>query len=125
MRAGQIKRRVTMVDLDRRITVERKSVSQNSDYGTESITWTPFASRIAAQVQDILPKTSESVQQGIRISTRPALVRIRYIAGITSDMRIVVHGATDRIMQIIDGPAEIGRRDGIEMKCEEYSTGGA
>lgn len=114
--------------LDRRISIERKSVAQDANYGTESPTWVVFARRIAAQVQDILPSKSESVQQGIRIATRPARVRIRYMGGITSDMRVVVHSkrpsTSDRTLQIVGGPAELGRREGIELVCEEFSTGG-
>ena len=113
---------MTPGQLDRRITIERKTVTQDADYGTEAITWTTFAARISAQVQDVLPSKSESVQQGMRVATRPARVRIRYRTGITSDMRIVVHGATDRTMQITGGPAEIGRHEWIEMTCEEYSV---
>ena len=113
MKAGQLRHRVT---------IQSKTVTQDTDYGTESITWTTFAARISAQVQDVLPSKSESVQQGLRVAARPARVRIRYRTGITSDMRIVVHGATDRTMQITGGPAEIGRHEWIEMTCEEYTV---
>ena len=108
--------------LDQRITIEQKTITRDPDYGTESITWTAFASRIAAQVQDVLPSRSESVKQGLRVTTRPARIRIRYRTGITSDMRVVVHGAAERTLQITGGPAELGRREGIEMTCEEQST---
>jgi head-tail adaptor len=49
---------------------------------------------------------------------------MRYRSGITSDMRVIIieRGMT---MQIIAGPAEIGRREGIELIAAEYSTGGA
>lgn len=115
MRAGQ---------LDRRITLEVKTATVDPDYGTETITWTVFSSRIAAQVQDVLPSKSESAANGIAMATRPARIRTRYLAGITSDMRVVVHGTTDRLMQIIAGPAELGRREGIELMAVEYSTQG-
>lgn len=110
--------------LDRRITIEAKSVAVDPDYGTQTVTWVAFASRIPAQVQDVLPSKSETAQQGIRIATQPARVRIRYMSGITSDMRVVVHGLSDRMLQIIAGPAELGRREGVEMMCEAYSTSG-
>ena len=113
---------MTPGQLDRRITIQQKTVTQDSDYGTEAITWSTFASRISAQVQDVLPSKSESVQQGMRVANRPARVRIRYRTGITSDMRIVVHGTADRTMQITGGPAEIGRHEWIEMTCEEYTV---
>lgn len=94
----------------------------DGDYGPQPGGWTTFAARIPAQVQDALPSKSESVQQGLRIATRPARIRIRYRAGITSDMRIIVHGATDRTMQITAGPAEIGRREWLEFMAEEFSS---
>ena len=108
--------------LDRRITIEAKVVTIDPSYGTQTITWTAFASRIPAQVQDVLPSKSEAVAQGIRIATQPARVRIRYMSGITSDMRVVVHGVTDRLMQITAGPAEIGRREMTEFMVEHYSS---
>ena len=116
---------MTPGQLDRRITIQSKTVTQDTDYGTEAITWTTFAARISAQVQDVLPSKSESVQQGMRVATRPARVRIRYRTGITSDMRVIVHSAgelTNRTMQITGGPAEIGRHEWIEMTCEEYTV---
>jgi SPP1 family predicted phage head-tail adaptor len=110
--------------LDRRITIEAKTSTVDPDYGTETAAWTTFASRISAQVQDNLPSKSEGAADGIVIATRPARIRIRYMKNITSDMRIIVHGDTDRLMQITAGPAEIGRRDGIELMATEYSTQG-
>lgn len=115
MRAGQY---------DRRISIEAKTSTVDPEYGTETVTWTTFASRISAQVQDVLPSKSESAADGIVIAVRPARVRIRYMSGITSDMRLVLHDTTDRTMQIIAGPAELGRREGIELMVTEYSTQG-
>lgn len=110
--------------LDRRITIESKVTRVDPDYGTETVAWETFAGRISAQVQDVLPSKSESAADGLVIATRPARVRIRYMSGITSDMRLIVHGATDRLMQIVAGPAELGRREGIELVATEYSTQG-
>lgn len=108
--------------MDKKITVEAKTVTQDPDYGTEVVTWVPVAARIWANVQDELPSKSERVTQGIRVATRPARIRIRYRSGITSDMRVIVHGQSERIMQIVGGPAELGRREWLEMVCEEYSV---
>ena len=105
-----------------RITIEANISVDDPDYGPQPGAWTPIASRIAAEVQDVLPSKSERVTQGIRVATRPARIRIRYRTGITSDMRVIVHGETDRTMQIVGGPAVLGRREGLEMVCEEYSV---
>lgn len=112
MRAGQ---------LDRRITIESPSVVDGG-YGPQPGPWVAFAARIPAQVLDVLPSKSESVQNGLRIAVQPARVRIRYLAGITSAMRVIVHGATDRTMQITAGPAEIGRAEWTEFVITEFSS---
>lgn len=114
---------LTAGQLDRRITLQQKSVTQDANYGTEVIAWVPFGTaRMPAQVQDVLPSKGETLEQNLRQAERPARVRLRYLAGITSDMRVIVHGSTDRTMQIIAGPAELGRREGIELMVAEYTT---
>lgn len=108
-----------------RITIQVSTlVDEGGGYGPTTPGWATFngAARIAAEIQDQLPSKSESAADGIRISARPARVRIGYRAGITSDMRILIHGATDRVAKITAGPAEIGRRQGIEFMVEEYSS---
>lgn len=108
-----------------RVTLLSKSVTTDASYGTQIVTWTTFAPRIAAHVQDVLPSRSESTRNGTKIATRPSRIRIRYLAGVTSDMRVVVHGATDRTLQIMSGPAELGQREGWEFVAEEFSTVGS
>lgn len=122
MRAGQ---------LDRRITIERKVVTQDATYGTEQITWTPLvvlpgsptvAAPLWAQVSDVLPSRSEAVKQGLAIAANQTRIRIRYRSDIDSSMRVIVHSNTDVIYQIVGGPAMIGRREWLEMVCERYSS---
>jgi head-tail adaptor len=110
--------------LDRRVTIQVNQPSIDPDYGTSVDNWTTFdgAERIAANVQDVLPSKSEQVKQGIRVATRPARVRIRFMPGVTSDMRVIVHDDADRVCQIVGGPAELGRRQWLEMVVEEYSV---
>lgn len=105
-----------------RITIEANISLDHPDYGPQPGAWTPIAKRIAAEVQDVLPSRSERVTQGIRVATRPARIRMRYRAGITSDMRVIVHGTADRVLQIVGGPAVLGRREWLELVCEEYSV---
>lgn len=107
--------------LDQRITFQRRSEGSDPVYGTPSQTWTDVCT-VWAEVQDMLPSRGERVAEGVRIANRPARVRIRYRADISSDMRIVHRG---RVLQIVGGPAELGRREGLELVAEEYSTSGA
>jgi hypothetical protein len=37
-------------------------------------------------------------------------------------MRVIVHNETDEVFQISGGPAELGRRQWIEMTIRAYST---
>ena len=114
MRAGQ---------LDRRITIERPGMVEG-EYGPQPGGWVSVAVRVPAQVKDALPSKSETVQEGMAMATRPARLRMRYLRGITSDMRITLHGDIDELFQIVGGPAEIGRREWLEMTIEQYSTQG-
>lgn len=113
MKAGQ---------LDRRITISQKSVTPDPEYGTQVITWTTLASRIAANVADVQPSRSESVKQGLAVARNQTKITIRYRAGIDSSMRVTVHYATDEVYQIVGGPARIGRNKWLEMVCEKTSS---
>jgi head-tail adaptor len=109
--------------LDRRIRIEYRQVTQDPEYGTETILWAELAT-VSANIEDVLPSRSENQSEGIRISERPARVRIRYLPGIDSSMRVVWIDRGDRVMKIVSGPAELGRREGIELMCAEFSTAG-
>jgi head-tail adaptor len=111
-------------NLDGRITIEQKSVTKDPVYGSEVIGWIVFGeTRMKAEVRDALPTRSERVNQGIRVASRPTRVRMRYLSGVTSDMRVTIHGDTDRVCEIVGGPAEIGgRRKYLELVVESYSS---
>jgi head-tail adaptor len=121
--------------LDRQITIEKKSVTQDSQYNTDVVTWVPLvvaagspavAERFWAQVQDVMPSRSESVRQGLAMARNQTRIRMRWRNDIDSTMRVTVHGDTDTVYQIVGGPAEIeGRKERIELVCERYSSDGA
>jgi SPP1 family predicted phage head-tail adaptor len=108
--------------LNERVRIERKSVSQDASYGTEVVTWTTLAT-VWANVEDVLPSRAENTR-GIRIENRPARVRMRYRTDVTSDMRLVMMDRASLVMQIVSGPAQIGRRHGLELMAESYTTAG-
>ncbi len=105
--------------LDRRIVIERPTPDDSLD-GAGSGGWTPVAT-VWAEVQAALPSRGERLAEGINVSSRPARVRMRWRGDIDASMRIVFDG---RIMQIVGGPVELGRRDGIEMMVEDYTSAG-
>lgn len=109
-------------DLDRRISILQPTEVIDPEYGPQDSGWEPFASRIPAQVRDELPSKSESVEGGLRIAGHPSRVRTRYLRGLTSAMRVVVHGETDDVYEITGGPAEIGRREWTEFTIKAFST---
>jgi head-tail adaptor len=114
MRSGQ---------MDRRITIERPTVVDDPEYGPQPGPWEVFGTpRMPASRQDDLPSNTESNTNGLRMSDSPARLRIRYMRGITSDMRIVMHDEVDRLYQISSTPAEIGRRQWLEFTIREYSS---
>lgn len=113
--------RIDIGSLNRRIRFERLTDAQNPDYGGSAQQWVAVAT-VWAQVQEVLPSKSEAVTHGIRIATRPTRIRMHWYPEITSDMRIVVLGASPRTLQIIAGPAELGHRDALELMAEEFSV---
>ena len=106
--------------LDTRIRIERKTIIRDPQYGTEVVSWAEFGC-VWAEVKDILPSRAERMAEQIQIARRPARIRIRYLAGITPDMRVIIAG---RVHQIIGGPSILGRRDAIELMVEELSSEG-
>lgn len=105
--------------LDRRIRIERPVADDSLD-GAGSGSWALVA-EVWASVIDALPSRAERLADGINVAARPARVRMGYREGVGPEMRFVMG---DRIMQIIAGPAELGRRDGLEFMVEDYSTAG-
>lgn len=109
-------------DLDRRITIQKPETVDDPEYGPQAGGWSDFLTRIPAQKRDDLPSNTESVQGGLRMSAHPARIRVRYVRGITSDMRVVVHENPDEIYEISSTPAEIGRREWIEFTIRAYTS---
>jgi len=123
MRAGK---------LTRQITIERKQVTQDANYGTEIVTWIPLvalpgsptiAERFSAEIMDTLPSRSEAVQSGLVMARNQSRLRMRWRDDVDSSMRVIVHGDSDVYYQIISGPVEFGgRKQEIEMVIERFSS---
>lgn len=123
--------RVRLGRLDRRVRIERPAANK-SFTGAGKGVWQKVA-ETRASIQDALPSRGERLADGLNATTRPARVRMRYRTDLTAAMRLVLLRydvasgewvPTDRIMQIVTVPAELGRRDGIEMMVADYSPAG-
>lgn len=120
------------ISLDREITVEQKSETTDATYGTKVVVWIPLVAlpgspvigeRFWAEVRDALPSRSEGVAQDMRVSRKATRIRLRYRNDITSDMRVIVHGDTDELYQIVSPMAEIGGRKAfIEFMAEKFTS---
>jgi SPP1 family predicted phage head-tail adaptor len=109
--------------LDRRLRFEVNQSTADAGYGTPTAHWVTFVT-VWGKMKDALPsKSSETADRGIRQAERTTVVTIRYRSDITSDMRIV-DIRTGRVMRIVTPPNEIGRADGLEMLCCDYTTSG-
>lgn len=102
--------------LRRVATIQQKSVSQDSSYGSEQIAWTTFAT-VRAEVRDTI--ADERVSDSVRTLTRRTVVVIRWLSGLTSDMRITLDDG--RVFQIVS-IAELPKKVGWTILCEQYSA---
>lgn len=106
-------------DLDREIVIQSRTSTKDAS-GRPTTGWADFAT-VWASVQDMLPSRGERIAEGVNVASRPCRIRMRYRDDITSDMRVTLDGRTLRIVSM---PAELGRREGIEIVAEEVTTEG-
>jgi head-tail adaptor len=119
--------------LDIQATFEQPT-TVDTEFGKQPGPWIPLVAlpgsptvgeRFWVELQDVLPSRSEAVKMGLTVARNQTRLRMRWRSDIDSSMRVVVHYDTDVIYQIVAGPADIGgRKDGIEMMLERYSTVG-
>jgi head-tail adaptor len=121
--------RATASERDQMVLIERPVADEAFD-GAGSGSWQPVGPEWVGIV-DALPSRSERLGEGINVTARPARIRMRYRGGVTTAMRLVLLRwdgaawvATDRIMQIVSGPAVLGRREGLEFMVEDYTPAG-
>lgn len=102
MRAGK---------LDRQIAIQSFGTTVD-DYGTPTETWTTVAT-VRAQ---IIEASTEEYQRAYGEGGNTSVVfRIRWLDGITNAHRVQYDGKNLNIRET----KEIGRRKGIELRCEE------
>lgn len=111
---------IQVYNLDTRVRFEGKSVTQDSVYGTEVISWVPIAT-VWAEVQDLLPSRNqlENVRNGIQVALARSRIRMRYRTDINATMRCFIGSV---MYQVVSEPAEIGRHEFMELLIERHST---
>lgn len=105
---------------DHRVTFRAMTVARDPKFNTRAKSWADHAT-VFAQVLDLLPSRGEQIADGVDIRRKPCRLRIRWRADINPDMRVVIGGIEHAI---VGGPAEVGRREELELVCEALSTTG-
>lgn len=94
--------------LDRTITIQRGTNTVN-EYGTPTFTWANLATLRAQVVQS---STEEFIENGAEEKT-VIIFRTRFLSGVTTADRIHYLGSDFNIREL----KEIGRREGLEIRC--------
>jgi len=97
-------------DLDRQITLRSVSVSQNS-FGEPEKLYSDFGVVWAKVVEQ---SGREIILSGVEHAQKRIVACVRYMLGITTDMKIVYNG-DEYDIEVIN---EIGRREGLELVCK-------
>lgn len=106
-------------ELEHEVRLERRtSAGGYDDAGSEE--WA-LVDTIWIGIRDQLPSRGEQAEGGFTTATRRARVRMYWRDDVTPDMRLVLGS---RVMHIVSGPAELGRRGGLELMVEDYRPAG-
>jgi len=95
--------------LDRRITIQSKSVAKDS-YGQNITTWSTFLTVWSNPVQR---EGREQTADNNRTTMRPITFRTRWNSTITNEMRIIWEGEYYKIEDI----KELGRKEGLMINA--------
>ncbi|MEF2074352.1 phage head closure protein [Consotaella aegiceratis] len=106
MRAGE---------LDRTIVIQSYANTVD-EYGTPVETWTDFSPPVRAQI--VQQSTDEFLASYGESDNFAVVFRIRWLSGVTTDHRVVYDGKNLNIRET----KEIGRRKGLELRCEEVRS---
>ena len=99
--------------LTRVIRIERSTASVN-DYGTPTNTWSVAATLRAEVVER---STEEFLRAQGAVEEAAIVFRTRYASGITNADRVSFDGQSWNIREV----SEIGRRQGLELRCVEVT----
>lgn len=118
-------------EYDRLVKFMRKTTARDPLYNEESEGYEPMfvkpgspteAQLFAAKVDDALVGRAEYTRQDLVLAANQARISVRYMSGITSAVQIIVVDTEETIYNIISGPSEFGRKEGLAFLCERYSS---
>jgi len=109
------------MNLNTRVRIERPTITTDSVYGGEVVTWT-LVGLAWAELVDKLPSRDEGMLDVLTLASIRSRIRLRYRTDIDSSMRIVMMRPTETIWGIIGGPATVGNKEGVEFLCEKKSS---
>ncbi len=101
--------------LDREITIQTFNAEGADEYGTPAEAWTDLA---AMRAQLIQANTDEYLRAYGEGAATAVIFRTRWLDGVTTEHRVVYDGRNLNIREI----REIGRRNGLELRCEEVRS---
>lgn len=103
--------------LDRKVTVQSRTVTQDANYGSEVETWGTFATM---WVRFNETGGNEQERNNREYTTRRAEVHMRFVTGINADMRLLEpDGSTWQIINV----SNRGRRKELILDVVEYARG--
>lgn len=105
--------------LDRLITIEQRSTSRDSATGAEVVSWVALAQVWASREEFTNTGASEEyVRNGVVVHGGISKMRIRYRTDVDTTCRLNLGGGH---LRQVTGLAEIGRGEGLELTCREWS----
>ena len=111
-------RPLTSSDLDRQVIIQQRTVTRDPTLGSELVAWSTLATVWAQVIPSATATASdEAMRQGVQTYARPTKVRMRHRTDVDTTMRLSHNG---HLLQIL-GLAELGRKQGLELACKEWS----
>lgn len=95
--------------------------AQEPVWHTPAPVWLP-AGQVWIELDELPPGKGEQLIEGLESGSRTFRVRMLWRDGVSAAMRLALPGG--RVLQIVGGPAEIGRREGIALLCVETTARG-
>lgn len=109
------------MNLNTRVRIERPTITVDSVYGGEVVTWT-LVGLAWAEVIDKLPSRDESLMDVLTLSSIRTRVRLRYRTDLDASMRFIIMRPDATTWGIIGGPATVGQKEAVEFLVEKKSS---